>query len=49
MNDNSGDRRGPRGPPQPRRAGLLGAAAGIALLATGCGGGSTTAGNGCRL
>jgi hypothetical protein len=53
MNDNSSDRRGAcgyrrgaRGRPRPHRAGLLAAAAGIALLATACGGtsGTSTAG-----
>jgi hypothetical protein len=46
MNDNSGGCRGPRGRPRPRRAGLLAAPAGIALLVAACGGGSTTAGSG---
>jgi hypothetical protein len=41
MNDNSGDRRGPRGRLRPRRAGLLAATAGIALLAAACSGTST--------
>jgi hypothetical protein len=46
MNDNAGDRRGPRVRPRSCQAGLLAAAAGIALLATGCGGGSNTAKSG---
>jgi hypothetical protein len=43
MNDNSGDGRGPRGRLRPRRAGLLAATAGIALLAAACSGTSTAA------
>jgi hypothetical protein len=44
MNDNAGDRRGPQGRSLPRRAGLLAAvAAGVVLLAAGCGGGRPAA------
>ena len=41
MNDNSGDRRGPRRRLRPHRAGILVATAGIAVLAAACGGTST--------
>jgi hypothetical protein len=43
MNDNAGDRRGPRRRSRLRRAGLLAAAAGVALLAAACGGGRPAA------
>src|ERR1700684_151757 len=41
MNDNSGDRRGPRRGRGPPRAGILVATAAIAVLAAACGGTST--------
>src|ERR1700691_133400 len=41
MNDNSGDRRGPRRRLRPHRAGILVATAAIAVLAAACGGTST--------
>lgn len=41
MNDNCGDRRGPRRRLRPHRAGILVAMAGIAVLAAACGGTST--------